>query len=87
MHAALADLFVCPARHVVVSFTDLFGYDEPYNQPGVVSEKNWSLRIPRDFRGFYRNQLQAGSGLCLRRALEMALRAQDPRSPLLQPDS
>ncbi|MGF1508041.1 MAG: 4-alpha-glucanotransferase [Myxococcota bacterium] len=44
--AKLTDLFLSPARNVVVFFGDLFGIREPYNRPGVVAPENWSLRVP-----------------------------------------
>ncbi|TMA46110.1 MAG: hypothetical protein E6J82_00565 [Deltaproteobacteria bacterium] len=52
--AQLADLFVGPARNVMVFFTDLLGLREVYNRPGTVSPENWSLRVPPDFAAAYR---------------------------------
>ena len=75
VQARAADLFVGPARHVLVFFTDLFGEREPYNVPGTVSESNWSLRLPPDFRAFYRRRLAEGRAIDLPRALARALRA------------
>ncbi len=60
------------ARNVVVFFPDLFGMTERYNEPGVVSDANWSLRLPPDFEDFYARQLQAGRALDVIRCLQQA---------------
>lgn len=73
--ARFADLFVGPAKNVLVYFTDLLGAREPYNQPGTVSDANWSQRVPRDVRGAYRSSLAANRALDLPRALARALRS------------
>jgi 4-alpha-glucanotransferase len=71
--AKLAELFVGPARNVMVQFTDLLGMREPYNRPGTVCEENWSLRIPPDFVQRYARDRRAGRALDLPRALAAAL--------------
>jgi 4-alpha-glucanotransferase len=73
--ARFADLFVGPAANVMVFFTDLLGFEELYNRPGVVSEENWSLRVPPDFRRRYEERAARGAALVLPRALARALRA------------
>ena len=73
--AKLADLFVGPARNVMVFFTDLFGMRDVYNWPGTVSEENWSLRIPGDFAPRYDRARREGRALDLPRALATAMRA------------
>jgi 4-alpha-glucanotransferase len=73
--AAFAELFVGPARHVMVYFTDLLGERAPYNVPGTVSDANWSLRIAADFRRVYAGRLAAGAALDVPAALARALRA------------
>jgi 4-alpha-glucanotransferase len=73
--ARFADLFVGPATNVMVFFTDLLGIEDLYNRPGVVSEDNWSLRVPPDFRGRYEERAARGVALVLPRALARALRA------------
>jgi hypothetical protein len=73
--AKLAELFVGPARNVMVLFTDLLGMREVYNRPGTVSEENWSLRIPPDFRARHAAGRRAGRALDLPRVLAMAMRA------------
>jgi 4-alpha-glucanotransferase len=73
--ARLAELFVGPALHVSLFFTDLLGMRGSYNRPGTVDEENWSLRIPADFKIRYRQDAARGRALDLPRALAMALRA------------
>ena len=75
IHGKLAELFVCPARQVVVFFADLFGVREVYNAPGTVDEHNWSLRLPPDFADQYRRRAARGEALDLGFALALALRA------------
>ena len=73
--AQLADLFVGPARNVMVFFTDLLGLREVYNRPGTVSPENWSLRVPPDFAAAYRGAAAKGAALDLPAALATAMRA------------
>jgi 4-alpha-glucanotransferase len=73
--ARFADLFVGPASNVMVFFTDLLGFEEVYNRPGVVSDDNWSLRVPPDFGRQYEQRAAHGTALVLPRALARALRA------------
>ncbi len=76
--AKFADLFVGPARNILVFYTDLLGVEEPYNKPGTVNRHNWSLRIPPDYRKRYLNGLQKKRVLDIPRALAQALRARGP---------
>jgi 4-alpha-glucanotransferase len=73
--AQLADLFVGPARHVMVFFTDLLGLREAYNRPGTVNPGNWSLRVPPDFAVAYPAAAAKGAALDLSAALATAMRA------------
>ncbi|WP_242361409.1 4-alpha-glucanotransferase [Anaeromyxobacter sp. SG17] len=73
--ARFAELFVGPARHVMVHFTDLLGSRAPYNVPGTVSGANWSLRIPHDVRTEHAARVRANRALDLPGALARALRA------------
>ena len=73
--AQLADLFVGPARNVMVFFTDLLGLREVYNRPGTVSPENWSLRVPPDFAAAYRGAAAKGAALDPPAALATAMRA------------
>jgi 4-alpha-glucanotransferase len=74
-HAKVAELFLSPARNVMVFFADLFGLEATYNTPGTVSEDNWTLRIPPDFAARHRRDRLAGEALNLHAALALALRA------------
>ena len=76
--AMFAELFVGPAANVLVFFADLFGERDTYNTPGLVSEVNWSMRVPRDFRAVYARRAAAGKALHLPRALARAMRARGP---------
>jgi 4-alpha-glucanotransferase len=73
--ARFADLFVGPARNVLVYFTDLLGAREPYNRPGTVAAANWSLRVPRDVLATHPAAVASGRALDLPRALARALRS------------
>ncbi len=74
VHAQFADLFASPAKNVMVFFTDFFGYREPYNLPGTISELNWSLRLPESWRKDYHDRAARLEALNLPLALAMALR-------------
>jgi 4-alpha-glucanotransferase len=73
--AKFAELFVGPARNIMVYFTDLLGMREPYNRPGTVSAENWSLRIPPDYATSYEKESQINLALNIPRALATALRS------------
>jgi hypothetical protein len=70
-----ADLFRGPARNVLIFWADLFGLREIYNQPGIVDEANWSLRVPGDFEQYYRSALDRQEAPDLAQALAWALHA------------
>ncbi len=74
-HAKLADLFLSPARHVMVFFADLLGREDVYNVPGTSNEDNWTLRVPPDFARRYADARLCGEALNLHAALALALRA------------
>ena len=76
--AQLADLFVGPARNVMVFFADLLGMREVYNRPGTVGPQNWSLRVPPDFVELHARRALEGSALDLPAALAAAMRARGP---------
>jgi 4-alpha-glucanotransferase len=81
VQAQFADLFASPARNVMIFFTDLFGIADVYNRPGVISDENWSLRLPRDYRQQYLERLPQRRAVNLPRALLLALRARgEPRA-------
>ena len=73
--AVFAELFVGPASNVLVFFADLFGERATYNTPGLVSDSNWSMRVPRAFRETYAERRARGEALDIPRALARAMRA------------
>lgn len=73
--AMVAELFLGPAQNVMIFFPDLLGMMEIYNRPGVTDKKNWTLRVPRNFREFYEKQVKSGNAPKLGKCLAMALRA------------
>ena len=75
VHALYAEMFASAAENVSVFFTDLFGFLDPYNVPGTISDENWSLRLAPDFERQYAGKVGAGEALCLPRALALALGA------------
>ncbi len=77
VQAKFADLFVGPAKNIMVYFTDLLGGMESYNKPGTVHKDNWTLRIPCDFKEIYREKLATEHALNIPKALAMALRTRD----------
>jgi 4-alpha-glucanotransferase len=74
-HAKIANLFLGPARHVMMFFADLFGLEEIYNDPGTLTEDNWTLRVPPDFVRRYEDGRKRGVVLNLHAVLALALRA------------
>jgi len=75
VHAKMAELFLSPARHVMVFFADLFGLEEAYNMPGMHNEDNWTLRVQPDFECAYNEKRREGRALNLYAVLALALRA------------
>lgn len=74
-HAKAAELFLSPARHVMMFFADLFGLEENYNVPGIQDKDNWSLRVPPDYSRRYEEGKKRGEVLNLHAVLALALRA------------
>jgi hypothetical protein len=74
-HAKVAELFLSPARHVMVFFADLFGMEETYNVPGTQNRQNWTLRVPNDFARIYESKCREGSAINVYAVLALALRA------------
>ena len=74
-HAKFAELFLSPARNVMVFFADLLGLKESYNMPGTVNATNWMLRVPPSFAPDYAAMRLDGSALNLHAVLALALRA------------
>ncbi len=75
VHAKVAELFTSPAAHVLVFFADLFGLEATYNRPGVVSDENWSLRLPDDYAERYFEASARGEAIDVPCVLALALRA------------
>jgi 4-alpha-glucanotransferase len=73
--AMLAELFLGPARNVLVFWVDLFGGAESYNEPGVVAESNWSLRVPAEFERVHAEAVGRGDAPDLGEAIAWAVRA------------
>lgn len=73
--AMFAELFLGPARNVSVFFADLLGLQETYNEPGTTGERNWSLRVPRDYPDRYRRRAERLEALHMPCVLSLALRA------------
>jgi 4-alpha-glucanotransferase len=80
-----ADLFASRAQRVSVFFSDLFGVEQLYNRPGLVSDENWSLRLPPDFPSVYRTRVAAGGAFDVPLALALACAARAPAEPRLRP--
>ncbi len=73
--AQAAELFVGPARHVMIFYADLFGETAIYNRPGTISPDNWSMRLPPDYDAVYEARRRERRALDLRRVLALALEA------------
>ena len=46
----LVELFACKAENIQIFFTDYFNMTETYNIPGTSGDKNWSLRLPDNYK-------------------------------------
>jgi hypothetical protein len=73
VHALFAYMLTSAAENVSIFFTDLFGFDRPYNRPGTVSDDNWSLRLSPDFERDFAHRLLEDRALNLPLALALAL--------------
>jgi 4-alpha-glucanotransferase len=73
VNACFAAMLASRARNVVTFFPDLFGMTSRYNEPGVVSEENWSLRVPTQFEAFYEQRRERELALDLQACVEAAL--------------
>lgn len=71
IHQLFTAMLASNARQVAVFYPDLFGLTERYNQPGLVSEENWSLRLPHDFDQQYAERRTAGQALDVARCLRL----------------
>lgn len=73
--AKLIELFACEAENVQIFFTDYFGVKDYYNCPGTSGNKNWSLRLPNNFKEVYCENLKYNASLNLPLVLEYAIKA------------
>ncbi len=73
--ALLSDLFVGPAKNVLVFWADLFGERRIYNRPGEVHPENWTLRVPTDFEHARALAVARGDAPSIELALAWALAA------------
>jgi 4-alpha-glucanotransferase len=73
------ELFTSPAKNIQISFMDVFGMKERYNNPGASSkeegEKNWMLRVPNNYKDYYFRQIASGQGLNLAEILAKTFEA------------
>lgn len=84
VHAKVADLFVCPARSIMVFFADLFGLEAIYNRPGEVHPDNWRLRVPHDYADRYPRERAEGRALNLDLCIALALHGRGEPTSLAQ---
>lgn len=82
IHALFAAMLASQAGHVAVFFPDLLGLTTLYNQPGVVNDTNWRLRVPSDFARHYESRRQKRTVLdvpaCLETAMAARQRSENP---------
>jgi hypothetical protein len=72
-----ADLFASEAGRVGVFFADLFGSREIYNRAGELDERNWTLRVGRDFVQTHAARVARGDALDVLGAFATVLRLRD----------
>lgn len=75
VEAMFADLFIGPARNISIFFADLLGIKQIYNEPGVISDTNWVLSVPNDYKTVYYERIKTGEAPNLPRILAMAVHA------------
>ena len=73
--ALFTDLFASRAGRISVFFADLMGSSAIYNEPGVVNDTNWRLRVGNDFVTKHAALRARGRALDVPAALAAALRA------------
>jgi 4-alpha-glucanotransferase len=80
--AMFATLFTSRARQVSVFFADLFGLRDVYNRPGLVDDRNWTLRLPSDWETLYRQRVAQAAAFNVPLALALALAARRHDAPV-----
>ncbi len=73
--AKLTELFACEAENIQIFFTDYFGIKDVYNCPGTAGDKNWSLRLPNNFKDVFCEQLKYNKATNLPVILADAIKA------------
>ena len=71
----LVECFASKSENIQVFFTDFFGINEVYNVPGTSGDPNWTLRLPNDFKNFYKEKLKSQEALNLPLVLIYAMKA------------
>lgn len=71
----MTELFASEAENIQIFFTDYFGIKDVYNCPGTDSDKNWSLRLPNNFKDIFCEQLKYNKALNLPVVLADAIKA------------
>lgn len=69
------ELFACEAENIQIFFTDYFGIKDTYNCPGTSGDKNWSLRLPNNFKDVFCEQLKYNKAVNLPVILADAIKA------------
>lgn len=67
----MAELFTAPNQFFTLP--DMFGMSERINTSGVCNDDNWTVRLPKDYEGFYHSQLIKGFGLNIPKTFRTAL--------------
>ncbi|MEW5822496.1 MAG: 4-alpha-glucanotransferase [Cyanobacteriota bacterium] len=82
IQAKFAELFASPAQNIQIMFTDLFGINDRYNDPGAKGQqlaKNWRVRVPNDYISIYSENLTSQIALNLPLALYIAMNSKDKK--------
>ncbi len=49
----LVEMFASKAQNIQIFFTDYFNVYDVYNRPGTSGDKNWSLRLPDNYKSLH----------------------------------
>jgi 4-alpha-glucanotransferase len=66
----LRALFAARSRYASVMITDLFGLEERFNVPGVLSDRNWSHRLPMSVAALRQQEPWAGMSARMKNLLK-----------------
>lgn len=78
VHEIFSTMLASRARQVMVFFPDLFGMVDRYNQPGLVSQSNWRLRVPAEFERLYETRCHSNTALDIAKCFQRAREFQNP---------